>query len=127
VDTDVVSYLLNRHSMAEAYEELLIGYAPLISFMTVAEMYRGALKRSWGPRRMAELDEHLRQFAVVPCNFPVCISYAKITNAAERRGKPVATADALIAASALSLGIPLATNNKRHFQAIEGLTVISAR
>jgi len=127
LDTDVVSYLLNRHTLADVYEELLVGYAPMICFMTVAEMYRGALKRNWGPRRTAELEGHLRQFAVVPYNFRVCLSYAHITNAAEKLGKPIATADALIAASALSLGIPLATNNKRHFQGIEGLTVISAR
>jgi len=42
VDTDVVSYLLNRHSLAQTYEELLVGRTPLISFMTVAEMYRCA-------------------------------------------------------------------------------------
>ena len=121
-----MSYLLNRHSLAVVYEQLLAGCEPLISFMTVAEMYRGALKRNWGPRRMSELAEHLRQFAIVPYSFRVCLSYAHIANSAERRGTPIATADALIAASALSLGIPLATHNKRHFQGIGGLTVISA-
>jgi predicted nucleic acid-binding protein len=59
-DTDVVSYLLNRHSLSQAYERLLFGYAPMISFVAVAEMYRGAYKKNWGPRRMAELatDRH---------------------------------------------------------------------
>jgi tRNA(fMet)-specific endonuclease VapC len=66
VDTDVVSCLLNRHSLAGVYERLLAGREPMISFMTVAEMYRGALKRNWGPRRILELAEHLRQFAIVP-------------------------------------------------------------
>src|ERR1039457_2202631 len=47
VDTDVVSYLLNRHSLAEEYEKLLFGYRPMVSFITVAEMYRGAYKKSW--------------------------------------------------------------------------------
>ena len=45
VDTDVVSYLLNRHTLAPAFEKLLIGRTPLISFITVAELYRGALSR----------------------------------------------------------------------------------
>ena len=57
MDTDVVSYLLNRHSLAETYEELLVGCTPLISFMTVAEMYRGAIKKNWGTRRIAELND----------------------------------------------------------------------
>src|ERR1017187_4819241 len=55
------------------------------------------------------------------------ISYAQISNAAEARGRPIATADAFIAACARSLDIPLVTNNRRHFEGIEGLTVISAR
>jgi len=79
LDTDVVSDFLNRHSLAEAYEELLIGYAPMISFITVAEMYRGAYKKNWGERRMAELGTHLHQFAVVPSSFEVCLSYAQIS------------------------------------------------
>lgn len=74
VDTDVVSYLLNRHSLAEEYEKLLFGYRPMVSFITVAEMYRGAYKKSWGPRRMAELAIHLRRFAVVPSSLQVCLS-----------------------------------------------------
>jgi hypothetical protein len=48
VDTDVVSYLLNRHSLAEEYEKLLFGSVPMVSFITVAEMYRGAYKRNLG-------------------------------------------------------------------------------
>jgi predicted nucleic acid-binding protein len=127
VDTGVVSYLLNRHTLALTYEELLVGRTPFISFMTVAEMYRGAFKRNWGPRRIGELATHLRQFAVVPYNVEVCLSYARTCAQREERGQPIDTADALIAASALWLAIPLVTNNSRHFQGIEGLTVISAR
>ena len=126
LDTDVVSYLLNRHSLAAAYEKLLIGHTPMVSFMTVAEMYRGVLKRNWGARRMAELESHLRQFAVAPYNLQVCIAFARVADAAERRGQPITTADAFIAACAVSLEIPLMTNNGRHFEGIDGLHVISA-
>ena len=99
----------------------------MISFITVAETYRGAYKKNWGPRRMAELATHLRRFAVVPSSLQVCLSYAQISNRAEARGRPVATADAFIAACALSLNIPLLTNNVRHFEGIEGLTVLSVQ
>lgn len=126
VDTDVVSYLLNRHSLAAVYERLLIGCTPMVSFMTVAEMYRGALKKNWGPRRIDELESHLRQFAVVPYVLEVCIAFAQISNSAERRGRPITTADAFVAACAASLQIPLLTNNRRHFGGIDGLHVISA-
>jgi predicted nucleic acid-binding protein len=126
LDTDVVSYLLNRHQLASAYEKLLIDRTPMISFMTIAEMYRGALKKNWGERRVAELDSHLQQFAIVPFSLQVCKAFAHICNSAERKGKRIDTADALIAACAVSLQIPLLTNNKRHFEGIEELIVISA-
>jgi predicted nucleic acid-binding protein len=126
VDTDVVSFLLNRHSLAAAYEELLLGYTPLLSFMTVAELHRGALKRNWGERRYRELRAHLRQFGVVPYTEDICIAYAQLLDSLERAGKPVALADAWIAASALSIGVPLMTHNRRHFSQVPGLKVLSA-
>ena len=126
VDTDVVSYLLNRHTLAADYEKLLIGHTPMISFMSVAELYRGAFKKNWGEKRMAELESHVRQFAVVPYSLRVCIAYGQICDSADRKGRTIAIGDAFIAACALSLGIPLMTNNGRHFEGIEGLRVVSA-
>ncbi len=112
--------------MAEAYEKLLIDQTPMVSFMTVAELYRGALKKKWGQKRMVELESHLRQFVVVPWNLQTCITFVRICNSADRRGKSIATADALIAACAVSLQVPLLTHNRRHFDGIDGLKVISA-
>jgi predicted nucleic acid-binding protein len=108
------------------YEKILMGGTPMVSFMTVAELYRGALKKKWGQKRMAELESHLRQFGVVPWNLQVCMAFAAICNSAEKKGRPITTADALIAACALSLRIPLLTHNRRHFDGIDGLDVISA-
>jgi len=98
----------------------------MVSFMTVAEVYRGALKKNWGPRRIDELESHLRQFAAVPYVLEVYIALAQISNSAERRGRPIATADAFVAACTVSLQIPLLTNNRHHFVGIDGLLVISA-
>jgi predicted nucleic acid-binding protein len=49
-----------------------------------------------------------------------------MTAAAERRGRVIAANDGWIAATALYAGVPLVTNNQRHFAAIDGLQVISA-
>ncbi len=126
VDTDVVSYLFNRHSLAADYEGLLIGYTPMISFMSVAELYRGAFKKNWGGTRMAELEAHVRQFAVVPYNLQVCIAYAQICNSGDQQGRSIAIGDAFIAAFADSQGISILTNNRRHIEIIEGMHVVSA-
>lgn len=125
VDTDVVSYLLNRHTLAIEFERLLIGSTPMISFITIAEMYRGALERKWGERRWIELRAHLRQFAVVPYSEQICTTYAEICTELEREGRPITTADAFIAASARSLRIPLLSNNRRHFDRVRDLDLLS--
>jgi predicted nucleic acid-binding protein len=46
---------------------------------------------------------------------------------ARRRGRPVAMADAWVAATALFLDVPLVTNNESHFSSVTGLTVISEK
>jgi len=44
---------------------------------------------------------------------------------ARRSGRPIATADAWNAATALLLGLPLVTHNRSHFAHVAGLTIIS--
>jgi predicted nucleic acid-binding protein len=46
-------------------------------------------------------------------------------DSARRNGRPIATADAWVAATALHLGVALITHNKNHFIGVDGLTVIS--
>ena len=41
------------------------------------------------------------------------------------KGRPIAEADAWVAAVALRHGLPLVTHNRKHFDGIPGLTVIS--
>lgn len=42
-----------------------------------------------------------------------------------RNGRPIAAADAWVAATALHLGVPLITHNRNHFIGVDGLNVIS--
>jgi len=46
-----------------------------------------------------------------------------VRSALQRRGTPIGPLDMLIAAHAVSLDIPLATNNLREFRSVPGLRV----
>jgi predicted nucleic acid-binding protein len=46
-------------------------------------------------------------------------------DSAKRNGKPIAAADAWVAATALHLGVQLIAHNRNHFIGVDGLTVIS--
>jgi predicted nucleic acid-binding protein len=54
-------------------------------------------------------------------------AWAHVTAARDRQGRPIATGDAWIAATAWVQGLPLVTHNRRHFAGIEGLEVVSAQ
>ena len=125
VDTCVVSLNFKNDSRADLYDRHLAGNLLVISFMTLAELYRWPLERGWSLNRRALLERHLSDFVVYPFNQALCQKWAEITYEAKRNGTPIPRHDDWTAATALLYEIPLVTNNQRHFQHIEGLTLIS--
>jgi predicted nucleic acid-binding protein len=65
-------------------------------------------------------------YAVLPVSRKLCVKSAEVAFAAKRRGRPIQTADACIAASALYDQVPLIINNQSDYSFIEGLTLLSA-
>jgi tRNA(fMet)-specific endonuclease VapC len=126
VDTDVVSMLFKGDSRAQDYRIHLTGRLLGISFMTLVELERWSLDRNWGPVRKAELRSHLRNYAILPATRELCSVWANITSAARKRGRPIQTADAWIAASALHYEVPLVTHNASDYTMIERLEILSA-
>jgi tRNA(fMet)-specific endonuclease VapC len=125
VDTDVVSFLFKGDSRAAAYRPHLDGRLLVISFMTLAELYQWALAHQWGERRRADLDAHLARFTVLPYDRDLCRWWAAASVEARRSGRPIQCADAWIAATALSYGVPLVTHNAEDYAGVTGLTVIT--
>jgi len=63
VDTDVVSFHFKNHPIAAQYEADLAGRTLSISFMTLAEMDRGAIQSKWGEARHNWLQLYLERSA----------------------------------------------------------------
>jgi predicted nucleic acid-binding protein len=125
VDTDVVSFLFKRDSRAIMYLPHLAGKQRVVSFMTVAELDFWAMKFNWGPGRKAQLAHHLQRFVHYPYDRDLCFAWAEVTHQAHRAGRPIQCADAWVAATALSLGIPLITHNATDFVGLAGLSIIT--
>lgn len=125
VDTDVISFVFKGHSDAAHYASALDGKQLVVSFMTVAELKRWALKKKWGPNRLAQLDQQLKRLVIYPVDTSLCQRWAEVMMAAETQGRPMSPQDAWIAATALQENLPLVTNNGKDFDHIPGLTVIS--
>lgn len=123
LDTNVVSYLLKNHRLATAYRPHLIGFTLLVSFQTVAELLEGALLAGWGATKRAALESHLAAYTVVYPDRFACDHWSAVRVA--RRSRPVSTADAWVAATALAAGVELVTHNPADFVHIPGLVVIT--
>ena len=126
VDTDVVPFIFNRHSLSAPYLDLLAGNELVISFMTLAELRLGVLQAKRGPRKRIEFEQYLDRYEV---HFPdegSCGAWAQVTLDARSRGYVVSPQDAWIAATALDLAAPLVTHNARHFEGVFGLKIHTA-
>jgi predicted nucleic acid-binding protein len=126
VDTDVVSMLFKADTRALAYRSHVAGRLLGISFMTLAELDRWPLERDWGQRRKLDLAQYPTRYTVLPVSRELCSKWAEVTFAAKRRGRPIQTADAWVAASALHYQVPLITNNRDDYSFVDGLALLSA-
>lgn len=73
-----------------------------------------------------DLRQHLANYTVLPVDRDLCVMWAKIIFSARKKGRPIQTADAWIAASALHYRVPLITNNGTDYSMIDGLEVLTA-
>lgn len=92
--------------------------------MPLAEVYEGASREKWGPRRFSEFHRTLEDFAVLPSTVECCWHWGEVRS--QRRTHPIAIDDVWIAATSLAYECPLVTHNPKDFRGIRGLQVITA-
>lgn len=92
-----------------------------ISVATVFELYVGALLSHDPKSRFEDVEKLLNWFYVIDINKEIMLLAAKIHVDLQRRGLALEIQDILIAATSMSMGMVLLTNNKKHFTRIQGL------
>ena len=123
VDTDVVSFIFSDSPLGIPYRQYLRKRTLCISFMTHAEIERGMRLAGWGVKKREEMTRFLTtKFAIIHTNDEICRKWAEVMSTKRRR---IAYADAWIAATALAYKVPLITHNRKHFESVSGLKVIS--
>ena len=95
-----------------------------LSSIVLAELRAGAAMLDPGKRRAqleAEFDALERQYADRLLSFDPrsALFYAQVLESAKRHGKPISTADAMIAATALQHGMSVATRDLADFAGAE--------
>lgn len=127
VDTDVFIWLSRGRKQAERFAPIVEGRRVVLSFATVAELWRGANARGYGDDSRRKLQAEVSLAAVVQPTEAITQEWARLTNEARQLGHPLGQAaqthDAWVAATALHFGLELLTDNTKHFKGLEGLTL----
>lgn len=124
LDTDTLSFVMKREPKVIAREQFYKVDHPrlTISAFTRFEVERG-LKSIGATRQLVIFGRSLNSIDVLPLDDRVLDQASDIYAILHRKGKLIKDGDILIAATAVVYGLPLVTNNTRHFNRIAGLTL----
>jgi tRNA(fMet)-specific endonuclease VapC len=125
-DTNICIYIIKQQPVAvlKRFLEYQIGDIG-ISSITLSELRYGVAKSTHQEKNTKALDEFITPLEVVSFDEEAAHVYGEIRASLEKAGTPIGSMDMLIAAHAVSLGIPLVTNNAREFIRIPALNSIN--
>jgi tRNA(fMet)-specific endonuclease VapC len=125
LDTNICIYIIKQQPVAvlKRFLEYQIGDIG-ISSITLSELRYGVAKSTHQEKNTNALDEFITPLEVVSFDEEAAQVYGDIRATLEKAGTPIGSMDMLIAAHAVSLGIPLVTNNAREFIRIPALNII---
>ncbi len=95
------------------------GYEFAISAITKYEIFSGAT-----PGQLSFWDSVIQTIVVLPLDEACVDTAVQINIGLKRKRKQIDLADLLIAATALTHNLPIATLNRKHFDRIDELTIL---
>jgi tRNA(fMet)-specific endonuclease VapC len=125
LDTNICIYIIKQQpiTVLKRFLEYRAGDIG-ISSITLSELRYGVAKSNHQDKNSKALDEFIIPLEIIPFDEEAAHVYGDIRAFLEKAGTPVGAMDMLIAAHAVSLSIPLITNNTREFLRIPALNVI---
>ena len=125
VDSDwVVDHMHRQQRVIRRLEELA-PYGLGISIVSLAEIYEGILGAEDPQDDERVLQEFLDGVAIIHLDDAICRIFARERSRLRASGSLIGDMDILIGATALRYGMTLLSNNRRHFERLQGLNIIS--
>lgn len=124
IDTDTFIYIKNHkpQQVLERFNRLKPG-AVGISVITYGELFRGAERSEYKQQNHDKLKGIFRLIPIQSLPLDAGMNYGIIRSSLERQGCIIGGNDIWIAAHAVTLGLPLVTNNTREFERVAGLRI----
>ena len=98
-----------------------------ISVFVACELEAGAAAAAHPEREGTRVRETLKALTRVVPDERFAALYGALLYRMQQRGRTIGTMDLLIATTAAAEGVPLLTGNRRHFEAVPDLIVLSYR
>ena len=125
VDTDwVISYQRGIPRVVNRLNALL-PHGVGLSIVSIAELYEGVIYSTDPYAEERALRNFLNSVGIVWLDEEVCRIFARERGRLRADGTRIEDLDLLIGSTALRHGLTLLTNNRRHFERMQGLNIIS--
>lgn len=126
IDTDWVIDHLNHIACVTRRLEALAPEGLALSIISLAELYEGVYYASDPAESEAALQHFLNpELTIVDIDEETCKIFGKERGRLRVAGLMIGDCDLLIGATALRHNLTILTNNRRHFERIEGLRMES--
>ncbi len=123
IDTDIIIYNLKGHPVVQDNLRQHYNDSLCLSAISLMELYYGAYKSERVESNLAKVKTIETSLAIVRAGEEVVELFGMLKAQLEAKGQRVDDFDLVIASTALSHNLILVTNNTRHFQRIEGITL----
>tara|TARA_B100000530_G_scaffold319051_1_gene251261 strand:- start:656 stop:1066 length:411 start_codon:yes stop_codon:yes gene_type:complete len=126
LDTNILIYLIKNQppTIAQKVNSLPTDAKLAMSFITWAELLKGAERSNRKPETLSRLDQLAQQINVIyPEGQAICRHYAEQFMQLKDAGTPIGANDLWIACHALAVNATLVTHNTKEFLRVKGLAV----
>ncbi len=124
LDTNICIYIIKKNPTQVVQRFISYQKGDLgISSIVLAELEKGVEKSANKEKNRLALNLILDPLKVVPFGKAEAKKYGSIRAYLEKTGISIGGMDTLIAAHAVSLGVPIITNNVSEFERVPGLKV----
>jgi tRNA(fMet)-specific endonuclease VapC len=125
IDTDWVIDHLNQIERVVNRLKELRPQGLALSIVSLAELYEGVHYSRNLEQSQQAFDAFLEDVSVLGIDEEICKIFGRERGRLRREGKLIGDFDLLIAATGLHYGLTVLTNNRQHFEWVEGLQIES--
>lgn len=126
IDTDwIIDHLKGKDEGVKRKIKELRSSGIGVCIISLAELYEGVYGSKDSEQHQEELDKLLSQFSVLELDRDICKVFGRERGKLRQQKKMIDNFDLLIASTALHYNLKVLTNNRKHFERVEGLEIIS--